>query len=400
MRLAYFAFPRFGGTFGVYRLLRQGLAAAGVELRWLGAGGPAHRALADPIWAGERRFGDAVGPTEQLDDHRLALALAAGVEQGGYDGVFVNVLTSRAEMSAVRYLRRDLPRVMIVHSITPGTYAASRALRDHVHATIAVSPRIARDLVGRHGFPATRCVAIGHGLPAAAFTHPAGRPTPRDLRLIYLGRIEDAAKGVFWLPRILERLAPSINLTIAGDGPDVTALQARCTEIAGRVRFLGAVPPDQVPALLAQHDALLAPSRWEGFCLTLIEAMAAGCVPVASRIAGVTDEIVEHGISGLLFRVGDLDAAAGAVARLAERGRLAAMSAAAGAIVRERFTVERMASRYLETMAAVVAAPPPIAPPLDLERWDLPPGLRSGLRTLLPIPLKNLLRTMRERIAT
>jgi glycosyltransferase involved in cell wall biosynthesis len=400
MKFAFFGFPHFGGTFTVYRLLRQGFATAGVELRWLGVGSTAHLGAVDPIWGLEQSFGEVVGSPEETDEHRLALALAAAVEKGDYDGVFVNVLTSRAEMSAVRYLRSDIPRVMVVHNITPGTYAAARALRDHVHATIGVSPRIRDDLVRRHRFPPDRCVAIGHGLTAAAFAETSTKsPRAGHLRLIYLGRMEEAAKGILWLPRILARLDPAATLTIAGDGPDLAALKARCAKLADRIRFLGAVPPEQVLTLLSQHDALLMPSRFEGSPLTLIEAMAAGCVPVLSRIAGVTDVIVEDGRSGFLFPIGDVNAAARAVTRLAEPDRLCAMSATARAVVRERFTVERMASRYLETMGAIRMTAPPIAPPLDPERWDLARGFRPSLRTHLPMPLKNLLRTMRERLA-
>jgi hypothetical protein len=56
---------------------------------------------------------------------------------------------------------------MIVHSITPGTYAAARSIRDYVHATVGVS-RISDDLVQRAGF------APGH-------THVIGNPFDSDV---------------------------------------------------------------------------------------------------------------------------------------------------------------------------------------------------------------------------
>jgi glycosyltransferase involved in cell wall biosynthesis len=400
MRLAYFGFPHFGGTFTVYRLLRQGLAGVGLRLDWLGVGAAAHRALADPVWTAERAFGRPVGSADTDDAHAGALALANAVEEGGYDGILVGALTSRAEMSAVRYLRARCVRIMIVHNITPGTYAAARALRDHVHASVAISPRIRSDLLRRHGFAPERCVVIGHGTPLPAPQQTADRQgSDGPLRLIYLGRIEDTAKGVFWLPAILKRLAPAVTLTVAGDGPDLPALRRRCAPLGARVRFLGAVAPEQVPILLAHHDALLAPSRFEGFCLTLTEAMAAGCVPVASRIIGVTDDIIEHGENGFLFRIGDIDAAAWALMRLTVPERRRAMAAAARATVRARFTIEGMAERYLGLVATLQKAPPPLAPPLDPSVWELPRGLRAGLRSRLPTPLKNFLRTAQGRFA-
>ncbi|MDX7324888.1 glycosyltransferase, partial [Providencia rettgeri] len=56
--------------------------------------------------------------------------------------------------------------------------------------------------------------------------------------------------------------------------------------------FLGAVHPEAVFDLLLRHDVLVMPSRFEGFGLTITEAMSAGCIPVVSRIRGVTDTIV------------------------------------------------------------------------------------------------------------
>ena len=154
-RFAYLGFPHLGGTFTVYRHLRDGLARAGVEVRWLCIG--AERAFCDPAWAGEKSRGQVVGPDEDYGNRRDAtLAIVHALEKGGYDGVFVNVLTSPAEMSAVRYLRTEMLRIMIVHNITPGTYAAARSIREHVHVTIGVSPRIRNDLVQRHGFSLRR----------------------------------------------------------------------------------------------------------------------------------------------------------------------------------------------------------------------------------------------------
>ena len=400
-RFAYLGFPHLGGTFTVYRHLREGLAQAGVEVRWLGTGAAAQTAFCDPAWAGEKSRGQVVGPGEDYGDTSDAtLAIVHALEKAGYDGVFVNVLTSPAEMSAVRYLRTEMLRIMIVHNITPGTYAAARAIREHVHATIGVSPRIRNDLVQGHGFSPERCVAIANAVAPSTLTKVSPRPLSKGrLRLLYLGRVEDAAKGVFWLPKILTRLNPTISLTVAGDGPDLPELRKRCGSLQQRVRFCGAIPPEHVADLLSEHDALLAPSRFEGLPMTLLEAMAAGCVPIASRITGVTDVVVDHGRSGLLFRVGDVREAARSIARLVDSSLLSRMSAAAIATVTECFTTERMAAGYLRTIAAISAAPPRIAHPLNPDQWALPRGMRPGLRTFLPGPMKNALRVARERLA-
>lgn len=406
MKLACFVAPHIGGTFTVYRELREGLAPHGVILQWLAAGPAAHSACHDPKWRTERDHGRVVGSADETDEHTRAMALVRAIGTGDYDGVIVNVLTSRAEMSVARYLPAHVLRVMVVHNITPGTYAAARGLREHVHATVGVSPRISDDLVRHHGFAAERCRTICNALSLAGYeeteTIRAGRASRGDaggLRLLYLGRVEDAAKGVFWLPRLLDRLDATITLTVAGDGPDLGELRRRFARHGARVGFLGAVQPAQIPSLLANHDVLIAPSRFEGFGMILAEAMAAGCVPVASRIRGVTDEVIEDGSSGLLFPVGDIRQAAAAVQCLADPSLRRRLAVAARARASEQFSASVMATRYLEVLAAIRAVPPTIAPPLDPTLIRVPSGQRSGLRTALPAPIKNMLRTMRERFA-
>jgi hypothetical protein len=141
------------------------------------------------------------------------------------------------------------------------------------------------------------------------------------------------------------------------------------------------------------------PSRYEGFGLTLVEAMAAGCVPVVSRIEGVTDTLVEHGVSGILVPVGDWRAAAREIHALArDRDRLAALSAAGRIRAAAAFGIDRMARDYARLLQMIKADPPAIAAPLPLSAWSAPRGMRDGIRTRLPAPLKNWLRTARERI--
>jgi glycosyltransferase involved in cell wall biosynthesis len=397
MKLAFLCFPHFGGTFTVYSTLRAGLIPAGIDIRWLGAGRLAHRALMDARWINEHPHGMVAGEPDDDERHRCAALVRAIARE--FDGVLVNVLTSRAEMSTVRYLPRDVTRIMIVHSITPGTYAAARAIRDHVHATVGVSPRISRDLIRRFRFSPERTFTIPNAATVPLPEAEAYASHKGGLRLIYLGRIEDAAKGVFWLPKILDRLPSEITLTVAGDGPDLPELRKRSVRLANRITFLGRVSAERLQGLWAEHDVLLMPSRFEGSPLTLIEAMAAGCIPVVTRIGGVTDVIVTNGQDGILFRPGDTRAAASAIAWLAEcAGRLQRMSRAARDAVGDRFTVSAMAERYLHVIGAARAVPPEMPPPVQLEEWCPPYGLGPGLRSFLPTPVKNLLRTVRERI--
>lgn len=399
-RWAFLVRPHLGGTWSAYAALRQGLARHGVELRWVGLGEEAAAAAADPAWAEARAHGEALhlpGAAEAEQGLATARHLAAH-----YDGVFVNVLACPIQTNAARHLPPRLRRILVCHSTSPGTYAAARAMRRHAHAAVGVSERIAADLVRRHGFSADRTRAIPNAVDLDRFLAAprAARAPGTPLRLLSFGRLEEASKGIFWLPAILARLGEGeATLTVAGDGPDGAGLRRRLAPFGDRVAWLGPVPPSAVPALCARHDAFLLPSRYEGFGQTLIEAMAAGCVPVASRLPGVTDRIVTDGRSGFLFPVGGVAAAAAALRRLAaEPGLLAAMGEVARGEAQGRFGLERQAEAYMALIRAVEALPEDaVAPPP--QRWSLPPGLKPGLRTLLPEPVKRHLRAWRERLA-
>lgn len=397
-RMAYFGFPGIGGPHRVYSELREQLRHWGTEVRWLALGPGPHAIMERPQWAHEHEFGVVVA-SDTPDEGRQARILLDHLEHDSYDGVFVNVLGDRVQTNIVRYLDKTIRRIMIVHSVTIGTYAAAHSIRDHVHATVGVSPRIRDDLVCRLHFPPSRTHAIANAFDGAAFPS-VRKDHDGPLRLLSLGRLEDSSKGILWLPQILRQVRDiPLSLTIAGDGPDRDALHRAFAGDMDRVRFVGAVLPQTVPELMAQHDVFLFPSRYEGFGITLVEALASGCVPVASRLRGVTDFIVDTGSTGFLFPVGEVRMAAKFLRELAEdRGLLARMSAAGRASAFSRFQTETMAAAYAEVIDDVMTRPASIAPVLRREDWRMPKGLRRGWRTALPAPIKDRLRGLRERI--
>jgi glycosyltransferase involved in cell wall biosynthesis len=401
MKIAYFVLPHLGGTYSVFKHLRAGLAPDGIDLRWLGLA-PRGKTRTSEMER-DAALGTLVEIEAQDDERAVARRLERAVLAGGYEGVVVNVLGDRVQTNIVRYLRPDILRLMVVHNITPGTYAAARAIRDHVHATVCVSQRCRDDLVKHHHFRQAHISVVPNAISTDAYPQVDRPPRPlgEGLRLLFLGRVEDASKGVLWLPDIARRLPSSAMLTIAGDGPDLERLKAAMPHDPPRIHYTGAVDAARVPVLMAAHDVFLMPSRYEGLPMALVEAMAAGCVPVASSLRGVTDTIIDDGRDGLLFPVGDAAAAARLAGSLDKsRARLHELSAGARRKVAGGFTVERMAADYATVLRAISADPPQIAPSLALEAWSQPAGLRDGLRTYLPRPLKNWLRVVRERMSS
>lgn len=396
MKFAYFVRPHIGGTFSVFTRLRAGLASRGVDVRWVAMEG----AVSPKPGADDRACGFLIPDVGISSDAQRAARVIETLEGERFDGVFINVLAERLEMNIARYLPETMLRIMIVHTITPATYAAARAIRDSVHATVTVCERSRRDLMERHGFVPERIRTIANAVDVEAMAKVQRQERIADqFRLLFLGRIEDISKGVFWLPGILDRLPESVRLTVAGDGPDLPRLREKLAGHKNRVTFLGSVEPADVAGILARHDAMIMPSRFEGFGITIIEAMAAGCVPVVSRISGVTDSIVEHGTTGLLFDVGDRRDAAAQVTKLVQRPwLLASLSRSARAAALARFDISAMAEAYRELIAEIAGSHQPIAAPLPLRQWSIPMGMRPGFRTFLPRPVKNRLRLARERL--
>lgn len=174
-------------------------------------------------------------------------------------------------------------------------------------------------------------------------------PAPGPLRLLFAGRLENGQKGVFDLPLIdaqLREAGANVVWTIVGAGPDEAELRRRW-EGASHVRWLGRRTSAEVQALETEHDVFVLPTRAEGFSVALLEAMAAGLVPVVSDIESGVPEVVEAGVSGYRPAVGDIASFAKSIAELAaNRDRLEAMSGAARRTVAERFDARERAPQY------------------------------------------------------
>jgi len=129
-----------------------------------------------------------------------------------------------------------------------------------------------------------------------------GLPDLSDrLKLLFLGRLT-ADKGWTFTVKALAgwQQREAIALIIAGDGPLKPTLAAQFQAMGIPAYFLGRVPPDQVPALLAHSDVHVSASRKETWGLTALEASAAG-IPVLAPKAGGFIDSVQDGKTGLLF---------------------------------------------------------------------------------------------------
>ena len=111
------------------------------------------------------------------------------------------------------------------------------------------------------------------------------------------------------------RASHQIEAHLIADGPD----RAACEELVGqaglsdRIQFHGRVTPEQVQPLPQRSQLILLRSDLEGLPVPLLEAMAAGVVPVVRAIESGVPELVQHEITGLLVVIDPAEAAAALV---------------------------------------------------------------------------------------
>ncbi len=143
---------------------------------------------------------------------------------------------------------------------------------------------------------------------------------------------------------------PGATLLIAGDGPERPALARLIGDrgLAGRVRLLGAVPPDAMPQLLAASDLMLLPSEREGLANVWLEALACG-TPILIADVGGAREVLDRSEAGRLVAREPAAIAAAVLEMLASPPDPARVREAA-----ERFSWERNGAELHEHLLQMV----------------------------------------------
>lgn len=224
------------------------------------------------------------------------------------------------------YWLKRVPYILTLQSGTLGTPAYERIIRFilpfyraihlNAYSVHAVSASL-RDRALSLGVPRERIVVIPNGINCGIYGFSDVERLP--FRTITVARLEKA-KGVRYAVLAMEyvvRHFPEAELLVIGDGSERASLAALVAEkkLGSCVKFAGAVPPHDIPRLLASGTVFVCPSLAEGFGIVILEAMASGCAVVASGVGGIPD-IVKGGVDGLLVPPTDERAIAAGIERL------------------------------------------------------------------------------------
>ncbi|AFZ74382.1 glycosyltransferase family 4 protein [Natronobacterium gregoryi] len=257
-----------------------------------------------------RRFVHQRTPLGTADLLPLVSGLRSGLRSHVNESVDV-LLTHRFLEDTVLSNVVDVPTVYQYHNVA--SVGLGARTREHCSATdyhLANSTQIAHEV--REKLDRDVDGIVSPGLDLERFT-PEATPGlhPDAPSILFVGRVR-AGKGVSELLESVARLSLDAQLYVVGDG-DLASVQRQATDLGvdEAVTLVGEVPHEELPGYYTACDVFCNPTRYEGFGMVNLEAMACGLPVVTTDIPGVR-EYADHGENALLVsprHVDDLAAA-------------------------------------------------------------------------------------------
>ena len=365
MKIGITCYPTYGGSGAVATELGLELAQRGHEVHFVSYARPFRL---DPFR--ERVFFHEVEmedyPLFEHPPYSLALAVALHdtARKHELDLVHVHYAIPHATSAWIAHEmlgeERDLKIVTTLHGtditlvgLHPSFHAITRFSILRSHGLTAVSKFLKRETVRDFTVPEERVEVIPNFIDIAVYrpglvpSHRATLAPDGEKIVMHISnfRAVKRAEDVVSVFAKLTAKQPS-RLVLVGDGPERPRVLMRAEELGvrDRVMFLG--KHTSVHEVLSCADLFLLPSASESFGLVALEAMACGAPVVASNVGGLP-EVIEHGTSGYLFDVGDIDAMAEAGLRImGDDEHWRSLSEAGRALAEERFSSERVVPQY------------------------------------------------------
>lgn len=197
--------------------------------------------------------------------------------------------------------------------------------RSRAQQFITVSNYSKRDLVQTLKIPPERIAVIHEAADSRFHAHVSSESRARvssryllpERYIFYVGSWEERKNLPFLIEAFAHAELPDVGLVLAG-GPEDRTIPSEWNRVisplADRVRVIGPVDDDELPALYAEALCFVYPSRYEGFGLQLCEAMATGCPVMAARATSLPEVL---GSGGETFQIEDSEELAGLLRRVA-----------------------------------------------------------------------------------
>lgn len=228
----------------------------------------------------------------------------------------------------------------------------------YARRNVAVAPAVASIVRRRLLLARERVAVIANGVPVpplAGVTR-ARAATGTGLCIVTVGRLV-ALKGqeqLITAASILVKQYPDLRVFIVGDGPRREYLQQRIKSLglSNNIVFTGSV--DDVSTYLQQADVYVSTSHYEGMPVATLEAMALQVPVIATDIPG-NRSVIEHGKTGLLYKVGDIEALARTIRQTAEAPEEAQERTRRGRrLVEECYSADATARAYAQLYGEIL----------------------------------------------
>lgn len=327
-------------------------------------------------------------------------ALVRCIRQTG-PGAVVPLGIVEANEAVIRCKQRGVDLRLLAHA--QGNLAPMLAdlafYRDWIDLVVCPGQLTSRVLTQWANFSSERVLTIPNGADTATHAH-VPRRAGSPIRVGFVGRLtmgDKRALDLIALHANLEQLGLDYHLDIVGDGPCRPELDAAFVGCTSRVRMHGVLSHAELYSRIFPNlDVLVLTSSSEAFGIVLVEAMMHGVVPVCSRYDGFHAEgLVEEGRNGLSFEVGDMAAAATAIAQLAGNDALRERLSQQALKKAAEYTWTSSLKRWQQAVEQLLKQEPVLGATVPKV-----PSLPSGLldRIGLPDAVSDLLRRTRRRV--
>jgi glycosyltransferase involved in cell wall biosynthesis len=249
--------------------------------------------------------------------------------------------------------------VGIVHSDDITHYEHVYRLGLYWDRIVSVSQRIAEQVCADNAGFAQKHSVIRYGVPfdrAAAKKAVALRQkkTAEDpLHIVYAGRFKNHQKRIFDYAKVARQLvAADVNftMTMIGDGDDFDQFRSEAADLLAMnvLRLPGRVSSAAIRDILRTGDVMMLLSDFEGLPLSMLEAMALGCIPIVWNIESGVSEVINSGVNGFSVEKFDFAALVQLLATLQKQRRdVASMSrAVVNSFAEQNLDVGSMVDKY------------------------------------------------------
>lgn len=255
-------------------------------------------------------------------------------------------------------LYKNYPIVGVLHADEEHYYKLAEEFFEKVSVLVCVSRRIDyKTGQAVPGFDPARLFTIPCGICIPPYTRAVN--ADETVHLVYVGRVSNYQKRAGDLVKICMKPAMTnlrFRLTVIGEG-DAVAQMKNNFKTAGlekNVVFCGWLSQAEVAGHLAQSDILLLTSDFEGTPIAMMEALAAGCGMVGTRVSGIED-YEQHPLAAdclRVFEVGDIDAAVNKISELVSVPR-SVREQSARKMAESEFSMEVCLKKYQDAIQLI-----------------------------------------------